>query len=118
MGSRGRCWVRSTLHTAVFFPTDTLKGKEKKKKKKGQVSLGLRLLKGHAGLLALLSSFLSSDLLQAAGGFFEDASEYDKSLSFQDMNLSRPLLKVVALATRVDSSLIEFLLSVCAHGLT
>lgn len=26
--------------------------------------------------------------------FFEDASQYDENLTFQDMNLSRPLLKV------------------------
>ncbi|CAO2577629.1 Probable ATP-dependent RNA helicase DDX27 [Lemmus lemmus] len=51
----------------VLTKADTLKVKEKKKKKKGQ----------------------------EAGGFFEDASEYDKSLSFQDMNLSRPLLKAI-----------------------
>ncbi|EDL06493.1 mCG14602, isoform CRA_a [Mus musculus] len=51
----------------ILTKADTLKVKEKKKKKKGQ----------------------------AAGGFFEDASEYDKSLSFQDMNLSRPLLKAI-----------------------
>uniref|UniRef100_A0A8C9PG08 RNA helicase n=1 Tax=Spermophilus dauricus TaxID=99837 RepID=A0A8C9PG08_SPEDA len=30
-----------------------------------------------------------------AGGFFEDASQYDENLSFQDMNLSRPLLKAI-----------------------
>uniref|UniRef100_A0A8C0L0D0 Probable ATP-dependent RNA helicase DDX27 n=1 Tax=Canis lupus dingo TaxID=286419 RepID=A0A8C0L0D0_CANLU len=29
------------------------------------------------------------------GGFFEDASQYDENLSFQDMNLSRPLLKAI-----------------------
>ncbi|KAL1785665.1 putative ATP-dependent RNA helicase DDX27 [Sigmodon hispidus] len=52
----------------VLTKADTLKVKEKKKKKK----------KG-----------------QETGGFFEDASEYDKSLSFQDMNLSRPLLKAI-----------------------
>ncbi|XP_027279169.1 probable ATP-dependent RNA helicase DDX27 isoform X2 [Cricetulus griseus] len=54
----------------VLTKADTLKVKEKKKKKKKK--------KG-----------------QEAGGFFEDASEYDKSLSFQDMNLSRPLLKAI-----------------------
>ncbi|KAK7803310.1 hypothetical protein U0070_009070 [Myodes glareolus] len=51
----------------VLTKADTLKVKEKKKKKKGQ----------------------------EAGGFFEDASEYDKNLTFQDMNLSRPLLKAI-----------------------
>ncbi|CAH6776752.1 Ddx27 [Phodopus roborovskii] len=50
----------------VLTKADTLKVKEKKKKKG-----------------------------QEAGGFFEDASEYDQSLSFQDMNLSRPLLKAI-----------------------
>lgn len=63
--------------------------------------------------MALLSSLLPSDLVQEAGGFFEDASEYDKSLTFQDMNLSRPLLKVVALAMGVGSFLIDLILSVC-----
>lgn len=33
--------------------------------------------------------------LQETERFFEDASHYDDSLSFQDMNLSRPLLKVL-----------------------
>ncbi|XP_072489699.1 probable ATP-dependent RNA helicase DDX27 isoform X2 [Notamacropus eugenii] len=28
-------------------------------------------------------------------GFFEDASQYDENLTFQDMNLSRPLLKAI-----------------------
>uniref|UniRef100_G3U162 Probable ATP-dependent RNA helicase DDX27 n=1 Tax=Loxodonta africana TaxID=9785 RepID=G3U162_LOXAF len=47
-----------------------------------------------AGLLAV---FFSTDTLkgQEAGGFFEDASQYDENLSFQDMNLSRPLLKAI-----------------------
>ncbi|XP_050999781.1 probable ATP-dependent RNA helicase DDX27 [Acomys russatus] len=53
----------------ILTKADTLKVKEKKKKKK----------KGG----------------QEAGGFFEDASDYDKNLSFQDMNLSRPLLKAI-----------------------
>ncbi|XP_029330383.1 probable ATP-dependent RNA helicase DDX27 isoform X2 [Mus caroli] len=57
----------SSEDEGILTKADTLKVKEKKKKKKGQ----------------------------AAGGFFEDASEYDKSLSFQDMNLSRPLLKAI-----------------------
>ncbi|KAF0874565.1 DDX27 helicase, partial [Crocuta crocuta] len=34
-------------------------------------------------------------LEREAGGFFEDASQYDENLSFQDMNLSRPLLKAI-----------------------
>uniref|UniRef100_A0A8B9ZGA5 RNA helicase n=1 Tax=Anas platyrhynchos TaxID=8839 RepID=A0A8B9ZGA5_ANAPL len=32
---------------------------------------------------------------QEAESFFEDASQYDDNLSFQDMNLSRPLLKAI-----------------------
>ncbi|XP_029059540.1 probable ATP-dependent RNA helicase DDX27, partial [Monodon monoceros] len=32
---------------------------------------------------------------QEAGGFFEDASQYDENLSFQDMNLSHLLLKAI-----------------------
>ncbi|XP_008833073.1 probable ATP-dependent RNA helicase DDX27 [Nannospalax galili] len=51
----------------ILTRADTLKVKERKRRKKGQ----------------------------EAGGFFEDASEYDKNLSFQDMNLSRPLLKAI-----------------------
>lgn len=101
---------KNCAHCSVF-PTDTLKVKEKKKKKKkGQVSLSRRLLGSSllqpqpertCRLGCFAEFFLSSDLLQEAGGFFEDASEYDKSLSFQDMNLSRPLLKVVAMATEL-----------------
>lgn len=70
-------------------------------------------LKGQAGSGGFAkSSLLPSDLVQEAGGFFEDASEYDKNLTFQDMNLSRPLLKVVALAMGVGSFLIDLILSV------
>uniref|UniRef100_A0A4W4EWZ1 RNA helicase n=1 Tax=Electrophorus electricus TaxID=8005 RepID=A0A4W4EWZ1_ELEEL len=44
--------------------------------------------------------FSSGDeVLKKAGkqpeAFFEDASQYDESLTFQDMNLSRPLLKAI-----------------------
>ncbi|XP_069351675.1 probable ATP-dependent RNA helicase DDX27 isoform X1 [Eulemur rufifrons] len=58
----------SSADESVLTKADTLKVKDRKKKKK----------KG-----------------QEAGGFFEDASEYDENLSFQDMNLSRPLLKAI-----------------------
>ncbi|XP_045688872.1 probable ATP-dependent RNA helicase DDX27 [Phyllostomus hastatus] len=57
----------SSAEENILTKADTLKVKERKKKKKGQ----------------------------EAGGFFEDASQYDESLSFQDMNLSRPLLKAI-----------------------
>ncbi|KAB0403485.1 hypothetical protein E2I00_008938, partial [Balaenoptera physalus] len=57
----------SSADENVLTKADTLKIKEQKKKKKGQ----------------------------DAGGFFEDASQYDENLSFQDMNLSRPLLKAI-----------------------
>ncbi|XP_036682538.1 probable ATP-dependent RNA helicase DDX27 isoform X2 [Balaenoptera musculus] len=57
----------SSADENVLTKADTLKVKEQKKKKKGQ----------------------------DAGGFFEDASQYDENLSFQDMNLSRPLLKAI-----------------------
>ncbi|KAM4842141.1 putative ATP-dependent RNA helicase DDX27 [Thomomys bottae] len=57
----------SSADEKVLTKADTLKVKERKRKKKGQ----------------------------EAGGFFEDASQYDESLSFQDMNLSRPLLKAI-----------------------
>uniref|UniRef100_A0A673J8K3 RNA helicase n=1 Tax=Sinocyclocheilus rhinocerous TaxID=307959 RepID=A0A673J8K3_9TELE len=33
---------------------------------------------------------------EAAQAFFEDASQYDENLTFQDMNLSRPLLKAIS----------------------
>ncbi|XP_070275889.1 probable ATP-dependent RNA helicase DDX27 [Myotis yumanensis] len=58
----------SSADENILTKADTLKVKERKKKKK----------KG-----------------QEAGGFFEDASQYDENLSFQDMNLSRPLLKAI-----------------------
>ncbi|NXA55981.1 DDX27 helicase, partial [Nothocercus julius] len=51
----------------IFTKADTLKVKERKRRKKGV----------------------------AAKKFFEDASQYDDNLSFQDMNLSRPLLKAI-----------------------
>ncbi|NXE57125.1 DDX27 helicase, partial [Casuarius casuarius] len=38
---------------------------------------------------------ISSTQKGEAESFFEDASQYDDSLSFQDMNLSRPLLKAI-----------------------
>ncbi|EPQ07776.1 Putative ATP-dependent RNA helicase DDX27 [Myotis brandtii] len=57
----------SSADENILTKADTLKVKERKKKKKGQ----------------------------EAGGFFEDASQYDENLSFQDMNLSRPLLKAI-----------------------
>ncbi|XP_010222541.1 PREDICTED: probable ATP-dependent RNA helicase DDX27 [Tinamus guttatus] len=50
----------------IFAKSDTLKVKERKRRKKGD-----------------------------AENFFEDASQYDDKLSFQDMNLSRPLLKAI-----------------------
>ncbi|XP_025256210.1 probable ATP-dependent RNA helicase DDX27 [Theropithecus gelada] len=57
----------SSADENILTKADTLKVKDRKKKKKGQ----------------------------EAGGFFEDASQYDENLSFQDMNLSRPLLKAI-----------------------
>uniref|UniRef100_A0A672NUY1 RNA helicase n=1 Tax=Sinocyclocheilus grahami TaxID=75366 RepID=A0A672NUY1_SINGR len=38
------------------------------------------------------------EVLKKAGSeaFFEDASQYDENLTFQDMNLSRPLLKAIS----------------------
>ncbi|KAF2981268.1 hypothetical protein EK904_004075 [Melospiza melodia maxima] len=51
---------------SIFTTADKVKVKEKKRSKKGEVE---------------------------AESFFEDASQYDDNLSFQDMNLSRPLLK-------------------------
>ncbi|NWI39277.1 DDX27 helicase, partial [Picathartes gymnocephalus] len=52
---------------SIFTKADKVKVKEKKKSKKGE----------------------------EAESFFEDASQYDDKLSFQDMNLSRPLLKAI-----------------------
>ncbi|XP_049637281.1 probable ATP-dependent RNA helicase DDX27 [Suncus etruscus] len=57
----------SSADENILTKADTLKVKEQKRKKKGQ----------------------------DAGGFFEDASQYDENLSFSDMNLSRPLLKAI-----------------------
>ncbi|KAM3922856.1 putative ATP-dependent RNA helicase DDX27 [Leptodactylus fuscus] len=56
----------SSEEESVLTKADTLRVKEKKRKKK------------------------------TAGNFFEDASQYDESLTFQDMNLSRPLLKAIS----------------------
>lgn len=36
-------------------------------------------------------------LLQAAESFYDDASQYDEQLTFDNMNLSRPILKVTDL---------------------
>ncbi|NWZ00119.1 DDX27 helicase, partial [Loxia curvirostra] len=52
---------------SIFTKADKVKVKEKKRSKKGE----------------------------EAESFFEDASQYDDNLSFQDMNLSRPLLKAI-----------------------
>ncbi|NXV10162.1 DDX27 helicase, partial [Cettia cetti] len=52
---------------SIYAKADKVKVKEKKKSKKGE----------------------------EAERFFEDASQYDDNLSFQDMNLSRPLLKAI-----------------------
>ncbi|XP_050763406.1 probable ATP-dependent RNA helicase DDX27 [Gymnogyps californianus] len=52
----------------IFTKADTVKVKERRRSKKGEME---------------------------AESFFEDASQYDDNLSFQDMNLSRPLLKAI-----------------------
>ncbi|KFO53187.1 putative ATP-dependent RNA helicase DDX27, partial [Corvus brachyrhynchos] len=52
---------------SIFAKADKVKVKEKRRSKKGEV----------------------------VKSFFEDASQYDDNLSFQDMNLSRPLLKAI-----------------------
>lgn len=57
----------SSEEETVLTKADTLRVKEKKKKKGTGNS-----------------------------GFFEDASQFDESLTFQDMNLSRPLLKAIS----------------------
>ncbi|XP_006035852.2 probable ATP-dependent RNA helicase DDX27, partial [Alligator sinensis] len=59
----------SSADESIFTQADTLKVKERKRKGKGEAVETER--------------------------FFEDASHYDDSLSFQDMNLSRPLLKAI-----------------------
>uniref|UniRef100_A0A8C2GVT6 RNA helicase n=1 Tax=Cyprinus carpio TaxID=7962 RepID=A0A8C2GVT6_CYPCA len=42
-------------------------------------------------------SSADEEVLKKAGvSFFEDASQYDENLTFQDMNLSRPLLKAIS----------------------
>ncbi|KAM5135258.1 putative ATP-dependent RNA helicase DDX27 [Mantella aurantiaca] len=57
----------SSEEETVLTKADTLRVKEKKKKKGTGKS-----------------------------GFFEDASQFDENLTFQDMNLSRPLLKAIS----------------------
>ncbi|XP_069507294.1 probable ATP-dependent RNA helicase DDX27 [Ambystoma mexicanum] len=59
----------SSADESVLTKADTLKVKERKRRKK-------------AGA-------------EVTEGFFEDASRFDDKLSFQDMNLSRPLLKAI-----------------------
>uniref|UniRef100_A0A8C5MJ15 RNA helicase n=1 Tax=Leptobrachium leishanense TaxID=445787 RepID=A0A8C5MJ15_9ANUR len=57
----------SSEEESVLTKADTLRVKEKKRKKAASNS-----------------------------GFFEDASQFDENLTFQDMNLSRPLLKAIS----------------------
>ncbi|KAG8565488.1 hypothetical protein GDO81_012874 [Engystomops pustulosus] len=57
----------SSGEETVLTKADTLRVKEKKRKKK-----------------------------TGGNSFFEDASQYDENLTFQDMNLSRPLLKAIS----------------------
>uniref|UniRef100_A0A8C8S0W7 Probable ATP-dependent RNA helicase DDX27 n=1 Tax=Pelusios castaneus TaxID=367368 RepID=A0A8C8S0W7_9SAUR len=59
----------SSADDSIFTKGDTIKVKERKRRKKGGE--------------------------MEAERFFEDASQYDDNLSFQDMNLSRPLLKAI-----------------------
>ncbi|XP_067409996.1 probable ATP-dependent RNA helicase DDX27 [Emydura macquarii macquarii] len=59
----------SSADESILTKADTLKVKDRKRWKKGGE--------------------------MEAERFFEDASQYDDSLSFQDMNLSRPLLKAI-----------------------
>ncbi|MGH0131755.1 UNVERIFIED_CONTAM: hypothetical protein FKN15_048583 [Acipenser sinensis] len=58
----------SSADEEVLTKADTLKVKDRKRKKKKE---------------------------EVPEVFFEDASQYDDSLNFQDMNLSRPLLKAI-----------------------
>ncbi|XP_078005994.1 putative ATP-dependent RNA helicase DDX27 isoform X2 [Phascolarctos cinereus] len=57
----------SSADENILTKADTLKVKKTKKQKKGEKETN----------------------------FFEDASQYDENLTFQDMNLSRPLLKAI-----------------------
>ncbi|KAM4622676.1 putative ATP-dependent RNA helicase DDX27 isoform 2-T2 [Discoglossus pictus] len=58
----------SSEEESVLTKADTLRIKEKKRKKNAK----------------------------GGSGFFEDASQFDETLTFQDMNLSRPLLKAIS----------------------
>ncbi|MBN3321784.1 DDX27 helicase, partial [Atractosteus spatula] len=60
----------SSADEEVLTKADTLREKDRRKKKK-------------------------KDGEEPPEAFFEDASQYDESLTFQEMNLSRPLLKAV-----------------------
>uniref|UniRef100_A0ABM5G4Q4 RNA helicase n=1 Tax=Pogona vitticeps TaxID=103695 RepID=A0ABM5G4Q4_9SAUR len=60
----------SSADESIFAKTDTLKVKQRRRRKRGGEE-------------------------EAESFFEEDASQYDDSLSFQDMNLSRPLLKAI-----------------------
>ncbi|XP_054836203.1 probable ATP-dependent RNA helicase DDX27 [Eublepharis macularius] len=67
--------VYSSADEGIFSNADTLKVKEKRKRNRAEEED---------------LAFQETELV-----FGEDASQYDDSLSFQDMNLSRPLLKAV-----------------------
>lgn len=47
--------------------------------------------------------------VQAPESFYEDASQYDDTLTFDDMNLSRPILKVNHL-TSAESPVLTLLI--------
>lgn len=44
--------------------------------------------------------------VQAAEAFYEDASQYDDQLTFDDMNLSRPILKVKCFSRKLNKVLL------------
>lgn len=57
-------------------------------------------------------------VLQGPESFFEDASQYDDQLMFDDMNLSRPILKVGPLLASQQEhlQLNEDIVQTCCSG--
>lgn len=77
-----------------YPPRKTTAGKEEKGGGGGEEDEFLRL-QLHEQFVGVTN--IHHDVFQAPESFFEDASEYNDQLTFDDMNLSRPILKVRAL---------------------
>uniref|UniRef100_A0A8C5RN50 RNA helicase n=1 Tax=Laticauda laticaudata TaxID=8630 RepID=A0A8C5RN50_LATLA len=83
----------SSADESVSAKADTLKLKQRWKQKHGEKEVSISGVKSRTCLL--VQPLLGAASQEATQFFQEDASQYDDSLSFQDMNLSRPLLKAI-----------------------